>query len=187
MKNSNRLGRFLSYVLRHQPSAAGLTLDRSGYAEMKDLLAGVRAAGHDVTREDILRCVAEDAKGRFEMCERALRIRAAQGHSIEVDLGLAARQPPDILWHGTVPAAIEGIRDTGIERRKRHHVHLSPDQESATVVGRRRGRPVLLPVHAGAMYQAGHVFYLSANGVWLTDHVPAEYVDFRALVYPEKT
>ena len=60
----------------------------------------------------------------------------------------------------------------------RHHVHLHLDVGTSTAVGRRRGKPVLLRIRALAMHQAGHQFFVTPNDVWLTDHVPAEYIEF---------
>jgi len=122
--------------------------------------------------------VATNDKRRFSFSDDGLRIRANQGHSVEVDLKLQARQPPELLYHGTVARFVESIRGQGLVRGSRLHVHLSPDEETARRVGRRRGRPVILVVEAGRMHRDGHPFFLSANGVWLTDAVPPEYLRF---------
>jgi putative RNA 2'-phosphotransferase len=75
-----------------------------------------------------------------------------------------------------VAANLPGIRKLGLVRGRRHHVHLSPDHDTAVAVGWRRGVPVVLRIDAAGMHAAGHVFYRAANGVWLTDHVPPQYV-----------
>lgn len=120
--------------------------------------------------------VATDGKRRFEI--RGDRIRASQGHSVDVDLGLPPATPPPYLWHGTVARSLGAIRAEGLRRMNRHDVHLSPDRETATRVGARRGRPVVLTVDAGAMHRDGHMFRVSANGVWLTQAVPPRYLRF---------
>ncbi|MFC7669721.1 RNA 2'-phosphotransferase [Hymenobacter humi] len=120
--------------------------------------------------------VAGSDKQRFAFDASGERVRAQQGHSVAVDLQLAPVEPPEVLYHGTASAAVPAIRHEGLHRMKRHHVHLSPDEETARRVGARRGRPVLFVIDAKALHEAGGVFYQSGNGVWLTDHVPPEYL-----------
>lgn len=172
-----RLSRRLSYILRHDPASAGLTLDPQGWVAVDDLLA---ALGTSVSRDDLDTVVAGNDKRRYAIRSGAGgrdEIRASQGHSVPVDLGLDRVPPPPVLYHGTSAAALPSIRARGLERGGRHHVHLSPDVTTAAAVGRRRRGPVaVLAVDAAAMAAAGHAFYRSANGVWLTDHVPPEYL-----------
>jgi putative RNA 2'-phosphotransferase len=168
--------RFLTYVLRHHPDAAGVTLDDQGWVDVDVLLEGCRTHGHSLTREQLDEIVATNNKRRFAYSEDGRRIRASQGHSVKVDLGYEATEPPHFLYHGTVNHALPAIRTEGLKRMSRHHVHLSGDESTAKIVGERRGEPVVLIVQAIAMHRAGHTFYRSANGVWLTDHVPPEYI-----------
>ena len=171
-----RLSKFLSRVLRHAPESIGLTLDAQGWADVEQLLAGARRAGVPLTPEVLQRVVAENDKQRFTLSEDGRRIRANQGHSIPVDLGLEPRQPPAHLYHGTADRFVADIRRDGLRPQRRNHVHLSPDEATATRVGARHGRPVVLVIEAGRMHDAGHVFYLSENGVWLTERVPPEFI-----------
>lgn len=171
-----RQSKFLSLVLRHEPAKAGLVLDTAGWVEVEALLRGCAAAGVRISREELERIVAESDKQRFAFSEDRLRIRANQGHSVEVELQLAPQVPPVVLFHGTADRFLPAIRATGLEKRARHHVHLSAERATATNVGGRHGRPVVLTVAAGEMHAAGHVFFRSANGVWLTDHVPPQYL-----------
>lgn len=173
-----RLSRFLSLVLRHDPAAAGVALDPEGWVRVDDLIAGSRATGRSLDRARLYALVRDDAKRRYALSEDGTRIRANQGHSVAVDLGLVPVAPPDLLYHGTVAPVLAAIAATGLERRSRRHVHLSPDVETARAVGRRRGAPVVLPVRAGALHARGHAFYRSANGVWLTDAVPPGFIAF---------
>lgn len=170
-------GKFLSFVLRHRPDAIGLVLDEAGWAEIDDLL---RRAPPDIglTRERIERAVAENDKRRFAISDDGARIRARQGHSVEVDLRLPAAAPPARLYHGTATRFVESIRREGLIKRSRRHVHLSADADTARRVGSRHGEPVVLIVRAEAMAAAGHVFFLSENAVWLTEAVPAAFIDF---------
>jgi putative RNA 2'-phosphotransferase len=177
-KAINGLSKFLSFVLRHEPGAIGITLDRSGWVEIDHLLEQCRAHGKPLTRELLETIVATSPKQRFAISEDGRRIRASQGHSIEVDLGYAPATPPAQLFHGTVPSSLASIRATGLQKRERHHVHLSPDVATARTVGMRRGTPVVLRIAAGRMHGDGHVFFLSANGVWLTERVPPGYIEF---------
>jgi putative RNA 2'-phosphotransferase len=169
--------KFLSFVLRHQPESIGIKLDAGGWVAVDTLLARCRAHGRPLSRETLETIVATSPKRRFALSDDGTRIRASQGHSVAVELGYAPAAPPECLYHGTVASSLPAIRKGGLQRMKRHHVHLSTEAETAHAVGARRGRPVILRIAAGRMHRDGHVFYLSANGVWLTDHVPPQYVD----------
>ncbi|MFE5938862.1 RNA 2'-phosphotransferase [Streptomyces sp. NPDC056470] len=169
-----KVSKYLSKHLRHQPERIGLTLDAHGWTEIDDLLRATAANGFPITRAELDHVVAANDKKRFAI--EGTRIRASQGHTVEVDLDLPPAEPPAHLYHGTVAARLDAIRAEGLRPMARHHVHLSPDRETATRVGARRGRPVVLGVDAGAMHRAGHVFHVSANGVWLTDAVPPEFL-----------
>ena len=171
MRNYTRASKFLSLVLRHKPEEIGITLDEHGWAEVRDILMGV-----NLTMEDLEHIVAADEKGRYSFNEDHTRIRANQGHSIPVDLELKPLEPPAQLYHGTAGQFLPSIRREGLLKQSRQYVHLSPDPETAAKEGRRRGKAVVLRVDAGRMYREGHTFYRSANGVWLTDHVPPEYL-----------
>ena len=173
-----KTSKFLSYVLRHRPESVGLSMDQNGWAGMDELIACAEKQGQTLTREQILEVVAENDKQRFRISDCGTKIRANQGHSINVDVELKAVLPPDILYHGTVAAFLESIRAKGLIPGNRLYVHLSKDEETAVKVGQRRGKPIILIVHAGRMEQDGHVFYLSENGVWLTKGVPPSYLEF---------
>ncbi|MEU3445789.1 RNA 2'-phosphotransferase [Streptomyces thermolilacinus] len=173
-----KVSKYLSRHLRHQPERIGLVLDPHGWVAVEDLLRAMARHGMPLTRAELEHVVAVNDKRRFAL--DGDRIRASQGHTVEVDLGLPPATPPAYLYHGTVAAALDAIRAEGLRPMSRHHVHLSPDRETATRVGARRGRPVVLTVDAGAMHRDGHVFHVSANGVWLTDAVPARYLRFKA-------
>jgi len=172
------LSKRLSYLLRHRPDVAGLALDARGWVSIDALLAGLARGGKATTRQAVARVVARNDKQRFAISDDGLRIRANQGHSVTVDLGLEPVAPPDVLFHGTVSKHLDGIWAEGLRPQGRHHVHLSADRVTAMKVGARRGRPVLLVVDAAAMAGQGHLFYRSANRVWLTDAVAPEYLGF---------
>lgn len=174
--SDKQLSHQLSYLLRHAPHEAGLTLEPGGWVPLEPVLAHLH-----VTREQVARVVAASDKQRFSLeggGEHMERIRANQGHSVPVDLELLPTLPPAVLYHGTFPAALPAIRAAGLKAMNRHHVHLSPDVATAKQVGARRGPPVVLTIQAGQMHAAGHLFYVSANGVWLSEHVPPEFVEF---------
>ncbi len=168
--------KLLSYVLRHHPDAAGLTLDAQGWVEIDLLLAGLTTRGTALTRAALDHIVATDGKGRYAVSDDGLRIRANQGHSVDVDLGYLPAVPPPLLYHGTAERNLPSIRATGLERRARHHVHLSATVETARQVGARHGRPLVLVVDAARMHADRIAFYVTANGVWLVDAVPAGYL-----------
>lgn len=171
-----RISKFLSLVLRHQPEKIGITLDRQGWVAVSELLRACREHGRTLSLEELRSVVETNDKRRFSFSPDGLRIRASQGHSVGVELGYDAVVPPSVLYHGTAERAVASIMRDGIARGRRHHVHLSESVETATAVGRRYGRPVLLRVESARMHEDGHLFFRSANGVWLTDHVPVEYI-----------
>jgi putative RNA 2'-phosphotransferase len=175
-KRSITVSKFISKHLRHEPEAIGLTLAPGGWVAVEDLLAGARRVGFPINPEELKQVVAESDKRRFAFDDTGTLIRANQGHSTEVDLELPEATPPDRLYHGTVPRFLDVILVEGLRKMARHDVHLSPDTATAEKVGERRGKPVLLVVDARAMIADGHKFRVSANGVWLTDHVPAKYL-----------
>jgi putative RNA 2'-phosphotransferase len=170
--------RFLSKVLRHAPESVGLTLDEAGWVDVEQLMEAAGRAGVALDRATLERVVGENDKQRFALSADGLRIRASQGHSVPVELGLQPQTPPDVLYHGTADRNLDSIRRDGLRPGKRTHVHLSKDEETAVTVGRRHGRPVVLRVLAGRLHAAGHAFYRSDNGVWLTDAVPADHLEF---------
>jgi putative RNA 2'-phosphotransferase len=171
-----KVSKYLSKHLRHQPGRIGLVLDEGGWVEIDTLIAAAAAHGFPFTREELDHVVAANDKQRFAV--DGTRIRASQGHSVDVDLGLPPATPPPYLYHGTVARFLDAIRAEGLRPMDRHDVHLSADRETAARVGARRGRPVVLAVDAGAMHRDGPVFHGSANGVWLTRAVPPEYLRF---------
>ncbi len=170
------ISKFMSKYLRHEPDALGLTLEAGGWVLIDDLLKGAASIGFHFSREELFQVVIESDKQRFSIDDSETKIRANQGHSTSVDLQLQPAVPPRQLYHGTVEAFLDAIWAEGLKKMNRHHVHLSPDMETANKVGMRRGKPVILVIDSARMSEDGFVFYLSANGVWLTDHVPAGYL-----------
>lgn len=179
--NLVRTSQFLSLVLRHQPEKISLSLDEQGWADVAELIRLANQAGHQLSRELLTRVVAENDKQRFAFSADGSQIRARQGHSIEVDLDLPPLEPPAVLYHGTASRFLDSIRATGLHSASRQHVHLSGDETTASQVGLRHGRPVVLQVQAAEMFAAGHQFFRSANGVWLTERVPVDFLEFPAM------
>jgi putative RNA 2'-phosphotransferase len=171
-----KISKFLSKHLRHDPGGLGLTLAPGGWVEVEALLAGCATKGVPITRGQLEEVVAGSDKQRFSFDETGTRIRANQGHSTEVDLQLGPVAPPDALYHGTAEGNLGAILREGLKRMRRHHVHLSATVATARAVGARHGRPVVLIVDAAALSRAGALFYRSANGVWLVDEVPPNYL-----------
>ena len=176
--HTKSVSKFLSLVLRHQPELIGLRLDDAGWANTTELLAKAAAHGSIFTRTDLEEIVANNDKQRFAFSEDRSRIRASQGHSVPVTLGLEAQVPPELLFHGTVAKFLDSIRKEGLQKMSRQQLHLSADRETAHKVGSRRGSPVIITVRSGDMHREGHAFFLSENGVWLTDSVLPPFIDF---------
>jgi putative RNA 2'-phosphotransferase len=175
-KETTRYSKFLSLVLRHQPELIGITLDEQGWTDVATLLTKAQAHGQKLSFEQLAYIVETSPKQRFRFNEDQTQIRASQGHSVEVELGYTPVTPPDELYHGTATRHQEAILRDGLQKMNRHHVHLSADVATARNVGARHGRPVIFTVAAGQMHQAGRLFYQADNGVWLTDEVPAAYL-----------
>lgn len=175
-KQLARTSKFLSLILRHQPEKVGLKLDEAGWVGVAELLSALAAHGHKLTQQELETVVFTNDKQRFAFSPDGLQIRANQGHSVEVELAYASAVPPIVLYHGTAPQFLASIRTQGLLKGQRHHVHLSADTATAQKVGGRRGKPVVLLVRADKMHADGHIFYCSANGVWLTEHVPPQYL-----------
>jgi putative RNA 2'-phosphotransferase len=172
--------KFLSLVLRHKPEKIGLSLDQQGWANTQELLEKANQGRFTLTPEELTYIVENNKKKRFAFNESGTKIRASQGHSIQIDLGYQSQEPPQTLFHGTVEKFMPSILRQGLIKGSRHHVHLSADIETATKVGSRRGKPVILIVQSKAMHEAGHEFFISQNGVWLTEQVPPEFLARKA-------
>ncbi len=170
-----KLSKHLSYILRHRPDVIGLELDSQGWATIDDLVEKVTKFN---LTNDLLRVVVEtNDKQRYRISDDGKRIKANQGHSIDIDLDLEPVQPPHVLYHGTADRFMDTIKADGLTKQNRHHVHLSESEPVAMTVGGRHGRPVIIIISARKMYEDGFQFYKTANNVWLVDHVPPEYMD----------
>jgi putative RNA 2'-phosphotransferase len=175
-KPKNTISKYLSKHLRHAPEELGLTLEPGGWVLVAELLAATARHGVPITRTELDEVVRDNNKQRFVLDETGQRIRANQGHSTDVDLQLAPCSPPEILYHGTPERLVDTVLAEGLKKMARHHVHLSPDVATARRVGMRRGKPAIFAIDAAAMALAGYTFYVSANGVWLTDSVPPAHL-----------
>jgi len=171
-----RISKTLSYWLRHKPGEASLILDAQGWTDTDAVLASLARAGLPGDIDSLLHVVENNDKQRFELTPDLARIRARQGHSIAIELALTPATPPSALYHGTVDRFLSAILSEGLSKMRRHHVHLSSDQRTAERVGARRGAPVVLEIDAAAMAGAGHAFFVTENGVWLTEAVPARFL-----------
>ncbi|AZA52688.1 RNA 2'-phosphotransferase [Chryseobacterium sp. G0201] len=176
-QQKKKTSKFLSYVLRHHPELINLNLDENGWANVDELITKSKRDSYEgFTFEELDEIVQTNEKKRFAFNEDKTRIRASQGHSIEINLALIPQRPPEFLYHGTAQSNIESILEKGIEKRSRQHVHLSQDKETATKVGMRHGKPIILTIKTQKMFEDGIEFYLSDNEVWLTDFVDAKYI-----------
>ncbi len=184
MTNSHRthLSKFLSKHLRHAPEAIGIALEPDGWVSINDLIAASTQVGMSFTREELDEVVRTSDKQRFAIDEGGSKIRANQGHSAEVELRFEEAEPPALLYHGTPVRNLEAILSGGLLKMARHHVHRSPDTETAAKVGQRRGEATILVVEASRMRERGHVFFRSANGVWLVERVPPEFIRVLAAI-----
>lgn len=174
---NTQTSKYIAYLLRHHPEAAGLFMDEHGWVGVSDLLEALNRQDF-VSPDDLKEIVRTDSKQRYAFSDDGTRIRANQGHSIPVDVELEEKDPPEILYHGTGQKFIESINEQGLIPKSRLYVHLSSDYQTAAAVGSRHGKPHVYLVHAGAMHKAGYKFFLSKNGVWLTRTVPVQYLEY---------
>lgn len=174
-----KISKFLSLVLRHKPETIDLELDENGWADTNFLIHGMLKANYSIDIKNLKNIVESSDKQRFKFNDDFSKIRANQGHSINVDLTLEQKLPPEILFHGTATRNIDAINRNGLLKQNRHHVHLSSDRETAEKVGIRYGKPIVLKIEAGKMSAVGFEFYLSENGVWLTEKVDTKYIKFQ--------
>lgn len=179
-KTAKTVSKFLSLVLRHSPEKIGLKLDENGWADVEELILKCSQKGNKLDMVLLDYVVENNDKKRFAFNEDKTKIRASQGHSISVELNLNETEPSELLYHGTVAKFLDNIKKEGLQKMSRQHVHLSKDLETATKVGGRRGIPHILTVRSGAMHRDGFKFYLSENNVWLTNEVPAKYIEFKS-------
>lgn len=174
-----KISKLLSFVLRHKPEALGITLDENGWADKEELILAIKEHnGTILTSEDIDKIIEINDKKRFILSEDKKKIRANQGHSINVDVQLKEYLPPEYLFHGTVDKFLNVIEKEGLKKMKRNHVHLSSDISTAISVAKRRGEAIILKIKSGDMSLDGYKFYRSENDVWLTDIIPPEYIEF---------
>ncbi|MEM9675291.1 MAG: RNA 2'-phosphotransferase [Bacteroidota bacterium] len=180
MKSSEQkqISKFLSLVLRHKPETIGLVLDDNGWAKVDELLTKVNLGGKSLTLDQLTTVVENNDKKRFAFSDDRTKIRANQGHSIKVDLALDEAEPPEVLYHGTAKRNLASIREKGLLKGQRHHVHLSSDENTARNVGIRYGKLVVLKIKSQQTQSDGCTFFLSQNGVWLTDYVDPQYIVF---------
>lgn len=175
-KNEVHISKFLSLVLRHQPQKINITLDENGWTDVETLITQANKAGIQLDQTLLKYIVETNPKQRFTFDTTGQNIRANQGHSVEIELGYQPQIPPYILYHGTALRFVDSIKASGLQKQSRHHVHLSQDVITAQKVGSRHGKPVILEVLANKMAADGFIFFCSENGVWLTDHVPTDYL-----------
>ena len=171
------LSKLLSYILRHKPEEYGIVLDENGYTNVDELINQLNTHNENINFEILQHIVDTNNKKRFAFNDDLTKIRASQGHSVDVELGYTEQQPPAILYHGTIEKFLASIMQDGLQKMQRHHVHLSADKATAIKVAERRGKPIILEIKADEMFANGHKFYLSDNGVWLTEQVPMQFIN----------
>ncbi len=177
-QNIKKISKFLSLVLRHKPETIGLHLDENGWVETQELLEKLAKNNKKIDLKGLKEVVENNDKKRFAFNADGTKIRASQGHSVQVNLGYAPVEPPKVLFHGTATRFLDSIKEQGLLKGNRHQVHLSKDVDTAINVGNRHGKVVVMKVKALEMHQAGFEFFVSENQVWLTDQVPVEYLEF---------
>lgn len=175
-KRRTKISKFLSLILRHAPETVGLRLEEGGWIPVDELLAACAKNGKALTRQELEEVVETNDKKRFSFDESGAKIRANQGHSVKIEIEFEKQTPPAILYHGTAEKNVDSILKRGLQKMRRHHVHLSGDKETARKVGTRYGKPVIFEIDTKAMLANGFQFFVSANGVWLVENVPPQFL-----------
>lgn len=178
-KKLTKISKILSYVLRHNPSSIDIELDSNGWVDVDELLQAMNNNGHAIDDDTLNEVVANNDKQRFSFSDGGIYIRANQGHSVDINLDLPTSTPPNQLYHGTADIFVDSIMKSGLLKHNRQHVHLSSNYETALSVGTRHGKPVILLINTKQMNDDGINFYLSDNGVWLTDFVDKKYIEIK--------
>jgi len=177
MVPAERISRFLSFLLRHQPREYPLSFDRRGFVTWGDLVYLAQERFADVTEEEIRRVVEEPDKQRFELKEG--KVRATYGHSFPVDLGPEAAEPPVELYLGAARDIAQLALQNGLKPRDRRYIHLSASLDEARAVGERRDpAPAIIVVDAATAHAEGIRFYKSGP-LFLVENVPAKYLSLR--------
>ncbi len=177
MKTDKSIGKLMSLALRHNPKVLNIELDENGWVSVDELIKGLNRKHIQMDMERLTQLVETNDKKRYRFNADKTKICANQGHSVEVNLNLKAIEPPHTLYHGTVNKFMASIREKGLIKGTRHHVHLSETKDTAISVGSRRGKPVILKISAKLMHEQGFNFYQSENGVWLTENVPPKFIE----------
>lgn len=175
-KSDKKISKFISLILRHKPEVIGIKLDNNGWANVNELIEGIKKSGREIDINSLNRIVLENDKQRFTFNDDKSKIRANQGHSLNIDLELKEIKAPDVLYHGTATRFLDSILKSGIQSNGRQYVHLSEDFNTAVKVGSRHGNPVVLVIDTKEMVQNNVKFFLSKNNVWLTKFVDAKYI-----------
>lgn len=181
--NDVKLGKFISLILRHKPEIIGISLDPHGWADVSELIDGINKSGHEIDFETLERIVRENNKKRYSFNADKTKIRANQGHSINVNVELKKVIPPEVLYHGTAERFLDSIKEKGILKMSRQYVHLSKNKETAVDVGKRHGKPIVLVIHTKPMIKDGFEFYLSENRVYMCKYIPWKYVSLAKWLY----
>ncbi|ENY8552384.1 TPA: RNA 2'-phosphotransferase [Clostridioides difficile] len=177
MSKKDKLSIFISLILRHKPETIGIKLDDYGYADVNELIEKINNTGRNINIEILEQIVKEDNKQRYSFNDDRSKIRANQGHSINVNVELRELEPPRFLYHGTATRFLDNIKKEGIISKSRLYVHLSNDIDTAVHVGKRHGISIVLKINTGKMYENGYKFYLSENNIWLCEYIPFKYVE----------
>ncbi len=176
-KRKTKISKFLSLILRHKPEEIGLKLDENGWANVAELRKACADYGKPFTFAELEEVVSTNDKKRFSFNETQTKIRASQGHSLDLEIEFEKKAPPEILYHGTAEKNVGAIFTSGLQKMNRHHVHLSADTETAQKVGARHGKPIIFEIKTAAMLEEGFEFFVSANGVWLVAEVPPKFLE----------
>lgn len=173
----NNISKYMSLILRHKPDVIGIELDEHGWANVNDLISGIEKDNHGFNFELLEEIVRSDSKQRYSFNDDKSFIRANQGHSVNVDVELKEKEPPEYLYHGTGEKYVKSINQDGLIPKSRLYVHLSKDIKTAENVGKRHGKEIIYRINSGRMYRNGYKFYLSENGIWLTKEAPVKYLE----------
>lgn len=176
--DKTKLSKTISYILRHNPQSFNLKLDVDGSVKTDELLSALKNKFQGITKDDLIKLVKNDSKGRFSFLNNRKRIRANYGHSIEgINPDYKAIKPPEFLYHGTTPKVKDKITKNGLKPMGRNYVHLSVGiKEAKKVAYRRTDHPVIIKIKALEAYKDEQNFYKTAENIYLTNKVSPKYL-----------
>jgi putative RNA 2'-phosphotransferase len=170
-----KLGRFISGLLRHFPHKFNLEMDENGWVDFEGLSRVVAKKYRWANKWLIKAIVYSDKKGRYELSQN--KIRARYGHSVDVKLSDYREADNDILYYGTSEEEAHRLVEIGIKPVNQKFVHLSTTIEKGIEVAMlRTDEPIILAIDAKKARKSGIRFLKANEFIVLSEEIPPEFI-----------